>query len=145
MGEAREGPKDYPRRAPGSLTRPSPHYGRNIATAREAIIAIGLKSVAVHITVPRELLKEVDEQAKQEQRTRSEILREAICHYLEEQRKKALEEQRLRWLLRALEESAGGWRAEAHPELKGREDARRLREELWQGDQERLFHRVERP
>lgn len=89
-----------------------------------------MKSVAVHITIPEELLKEVDQQAERERRNRSEILREAIRCYLEEQRKKALEEQRLRRLLQALEESAGSWKDEAHPELKTVEDARRLREEL---------------
>lgn len=99
---------------------------------------MAMRSIAVHITVPEGLLKEVDEQARREQRTRSEILREAIRHYLEWQRKKAMEEQRLQRLLQALEESAGSWGAEAHPELKTIEDARRLRERLWAKDQERL-------
>lgn len=97
-----------------------------------------MKSVAVHITVPEELLKEVDHQAEREHRNRSEVLREAIRRYLKEERKKALEEQRLKRLLRALEESAGSWTDEAHPELQDLKDARRLREELWEGDQERL-------
>jgi Arc/MetJ-type ribon-helix-helix transcriptional regulator len=97
-----------------------------------------MKSVAVHITIPEELLKEVDRQAEREHRNRSEILREAIRLYLEEQRRKALEEQRLQRLLRALEESAGSWKDEAHPELKDIGDAHRLREELWEKDQKRL-------
>jgi len=97
-----------------------------------------MKSVAVHITIPEELLKEVDRQAEREHRNRSEILREAIRLYLEEQRRKALEEQRLQRLLRALEESAGSWKDEAHPELKDIGDAHRLREELWERDQKRL-------
>lgn len=94
-----------------------------------------MKSVAIHITIPEELLREVDKQAEREQRNRSEILREAVRRYLEEQRRKALEEQRLQRLLRALEESAGSWKDKDHPELKEPKDVRRLREELWEGDQ----------
>jgi metal-responsive CopG/Arc/MetJ family transcriptional regulator len=97
-----------------------------------------MKSVAVHITIPEELLKEVDKQAAREHRNRSEILREAIRLYLEEQQRKALEERRLQRLLRALEESAGSWKDEAHPEFKSPEDVHRLREELWERDQKRL-------
>ena len=97
-----------------------------------------MKSVAVHITIPEELLRKMDEQAEREHRNRSELLREAIRRYLEEQRRKALEEQRLQQLLRALEESAGSWKDKDHPELKEPEDVRRLREELWEKDQERL-------
>lgn len=94
----------------------------------------GLKghSVAVHITFPQELLRQVDAQAEREQRTRSELFREALRHYLEVQRRKALAAQRHRQLLRALEESAGRWQDE------GSRDPHRLREALWQEDQKRL-------
>jgi Arc/MetJ-type ribon-helix-helix transcriptional regulator len=97
-----------------------------------------MRSVAVHITIPEELLKEVDKQAAREHRNRSEILREAIRLYLEERRRKALEERRLQRLLRALEESAGSWKDEAQPECKSPADVHRLREELWERDQKRL-------
>ena len=94
-----------------------------------------MRSVAVHITIPEELLKEIDRQAEREHRNRSEILREAVRRYLEEQRRKALEEQRLQQLLRALEESAGSWKDKDHPELRDIEGVRRLREEIGEGDQ----------
>jgi len=97
-----------------------------------------MKSLAIHITIPEEFLREVDEQAEREHRNRSEILREAIRRYLEEQSRKALEEQRLKRLLQALEESAGSWKDEIHPEVNELEDARCLREELWERDQKRL-------
>ena len=52
----------------------------------------------------------MDEQAQREHRNRSELLREAIRLYLEEQRRKNIEEQRLKRLLQGLEESAGSWK-----------------------------------
>ena len=97
-----------------------------------------MKSVAIHITLPEALLREVDALAQREHRNRSEITREALRRYLEERRRRALEEEQRRRLLRALEETAGSWADEAHPELMKREDARRLRERLWKLDQERL-------
>jgi Arc/MetJ-type ribon-helix-helix transcriptional regulator len=110
------------------------YHGYNIA-----IKGVGtMGSVAVHITVPEELLREVDKQAKREHRNRSELWREAMRQYLENQRRKVIEEQRLKHLLQALERSAGSWSDEAHPELKRIEDARRLRERLWEADQRRL-------
>ena len=99
-----------------------------------------MKSVATHITIPEELLKEMDQQAQREHRNRSEILREAIRHYLEEQRRKDLEEQRIRRVLQGLEESAGSWKDELHPELREFEDVRSLRKDLWKRDQKNLEH-----
>jgi len=40
---------------------------------------------------------------------------------------KALKEEQLQRLLRALEEPTGSWKDEAHPELRELEDVRRLR------------------
>ncbi len=99
-----------------------------------------MKSVATHITIPEALLKEMDEQAQKEHRNRSELLREAIRLYLEEQRRKNIEEQRLKRLLQGLEESAGSWKDEAHPELRERGDAARLRKDLWEHDQKGIVH-----
>ena len=97
-----------------------------------------MKSVAVHITIPEELLEEVDRQAGQERRNRSELTREALRHYLARQQRKALAKQQL---LSALQESAGSWSDEAHPELTKREDPQRLREALWEADQRKLERR----
>jgi metal-responsive CopG/Arc/MetJ family transcriptional regulator len=88
--------------------------------------------------MPQELLAEIDRQAKQEHRNRSEILREAIRHYLKGQRQKNFEEQRLKRLVFTLQESAGSWTDETHPEFREPQDTRRLREGLWKADQERL-------
>jgi len=100
-----------------------------------------MKSVATHITIPEELLKKMDEQAQREHRNRSEVLREAIRHYLEEQRRKDLEEQRLKRVLQGLEESAGIWKDEVHPELRDLGDVHSLRQKLWKHDQNDLKHR----
>lgn len=100
-----------------------------------------MKSVATHITIPEELLREMDEQAQREHRNRSEILREAIRRYLEEQRRKDLEEQRIRQVLQSLEESAGSWKDEVHPELRELGDVRSLREGFWRHDQKDLEDR----
>jgi len=97
-----------------------------------------MKSVAVHITIPEELLEEVDRQAGQERRNRSELTREALRHYLATQQQKALAQQHL---LSALQASAASWTAGAHPELVEREDAHRLREALWEADQKKLERR----
>ncbi|HED03687.1 MAG TPA: ribbon-helix-helix protein, CopG family, partial [Candidatus Fraserbacteria bacterium] len=94
-----------------------------------------MKSVAVHITIPEELLEEVDRQAEQERRNRSELTREALRRYLARQQQKALAKQQL---LGALQESAGSWTDETHPELTEREDPHRLREALWEADQRKL-------
>lgn len=98
-----------------------------------------MRSVSTHITFPEELLKEMDKQAQREHRNRSEILREAIRYYLKDQRRKDMEEQRIKQLFQGLEDSAGGWKDEAHPELRGPGDARFLRERLWKQDQKRLL------
>lgn len=47
-----------------------PYYGHNIDINGGVMVAMGMRSVAVHITVPEEFLKEVDEQAKREHRDR---------------------------------------------------------------------------
>lgn len=99
-----------------------------------------MKSVATHITIPEALLKEMDEQAQREHRNRSEILREAIRLYLGEQRRKNIEEQRMKRLLQGLEESAGSWKDEAHPELREHGDAAQLRKDLWKQDQKGIAH-----
>ena len=100
-----------------------------------------MKSVATHITIPEELLKEMDKQAQREHRNRSEILREAIRRYLEERNRKNLEEQRIGRVLQGLEESAGSWKDEVHPELRELGDFPSLRKDLWKRDQNDLDHR----
>ena len=100
-----------------------------------------MKSVATHITIPEELLKEMDEQAQREHRNRSEILREAIRRYLEAQRREDLQEQRIRRVLQGLEESAGSWKDEYHPALRELGDVRSLRKDLWVRDQDALERR----
>jgi metal-responsive CopG/Arc/MetJ family transcriptional regulator len=100
-----------------------------------------MKSVTTHITIPEELLKEMDEQARREHLDRSEILREAIRRYLGAQRRENLQEQRIRRVLQGLEESAGSWKDEAHPELKELGDVRSLRKDLWKRDQDNLESR----
>lgn len=99
-----------------------------------------MKSVATHITIPEALVKEIDEQAQKEHRNRSELLREAIRFYLKEQGRKNIAEQRMRQLFQSLEESAGSWKDEVHPELREHGDAARLRKSLWEHDQERVTH-----
>jgi len=45
-----------------------------------------MSSRIINMTVPEELIKEVDEVAKVEGRTRSELFREAVRRYVQEQR-----------------------------------------------------------
>ena len=79
----------------------------------------------ITVTLPVALLQRLDECIPKEQL--SEFIEEAIEEHL------ALLEQSI-----ALEETAGAWRDEHHPDLCTEEDIERWRVELWQGTPEKV-------
>ena len=99
----------------------------------------------VHISMEGDLLKQIDEAAARERRTRSEWLREAARALLNQGRSVLGEEAgRARFMMLLGRLSAGGgWPAKHHPELETAQDFRRWREELWAKTDERLRERLE--
>ena len=99
----------------------------------------------IHISLEGDLLKQIDEAAARERRTRSEWLREAARALLQQDSTRADgDDGRMRFLMLLGRLSAGGgWQDEHHPELKSAEDFRRWREELWAKTDEQLAARLE--
>ncbi len=63
-----------------------------------------MSSRIINMTVPAELIREIDEVAKAEGRTRSELFREAARRYLEDRRPRKKDSSRLLSRLAALAE-----------------------------------------
>ncbi len=99
----------------------------------------------IHISLEVNLLKQIDEAAARERRTRSEWLREAARALLNQDPSALGEEAgRARFLMLLGRLSAGaGWPDKHHSELETAQDFRRWREELWAKTDERLRKRLE--
>lgn len=68
-------------------------------------------SVKVMITVPEDFLRQIDQQAKDERRSRSEFLRQAARQYIEHSRrgKRPIDDPKVRAAFRSLDQLSSKW------------------------------------
>ena len=63
--------------------------------------------IRINTILAEEMIKSLDIIAKDENKSRSRLLREAVEHYIEEYRKKLVEEKRKNGILHAIDEQNG--------------------------------------